>query len=58
MGDQVAGGLVAGHHQRHEEQVELEVVEPLAVDLGLHQRVVIRSSACGLARRSAATLSQ
>src|SRR3546814_7466218 len=29
--DEVAGGLVAGHHERDEEQVELEVVEALAV---------------------------
>src|SRR3546814_18938376 len=36
--DEVAGGLVAGHHERDEEQVELEVVEALAVELGLQDR--------------------
>ena len=36
--DQVPGGLVAGHDQRDEEEVELGVVEALAVDLGLHER--------------------
>ena len=38
VGDEVAGRLVAGDDQRDEEQVELEVVEPVAVDLGLHER--------------------
>ena len=38
VGDQVARRLVAGHHQGDEEQVELEVVEAVAVELGLDQR--------------------
>jgi hypothetical protein len=36
--DQVPGRLVAGDDERDEEEVELEVVEALAVELGLDQR--------------------
>ena len=36
--DEVPGGLVAGDDQRDEEEVELGVGEPLAVDLGVHER--------------------
>ena len=31
-------GLVAGHREQQEEEVELELAEPLAVDLGLEER--------------------
>ena len=37
MVDEVAGGLVAGHDEGDEEEVELGVVEALAVELGLDQ---------------------
>ena len=43
--DEVAGGLVAGDREQQEEQVDLEVGEPLAVDLGLGEdadEVVVR----------------
>ena len=36
--DGVARGLVAGHHQQHEERSELGSGQSLAFDLGLHQR--------------------
>ena len=36
--DEVPGRLVAGDDQRDEEEVELGVVEPLAVDLGVHEQ--------------------
>ncbi len=35
--DRVAGRLVAGDREQEEEQVELEVGQPLAVDLGVQQ---------------------
>ena len=38
MGQQVPGGLVAGHAQEHEEHVHLLCAEAVAVDLGVHQR--------------------
>ena len=36
-GDEVAGGLGAGVLQQHEEHVDLHLVEPVAVDLGVQQ---------------------
>ena len=36
--DEVAGRLVAGDREQHEERVELEVVELVAVDLGVDER--------------------
>ena len=37
VGDQVAGRLVAGDRQQEEEEVELEVAQPLAFDLGVDE---------------------
>ena len=37
VGDQVSRGLVAGHGQQQDEQVELGLGEPLAVDLGFEE---------------------
>jgi len=37
VGDGVAGGLVAGDREQQEEEVELELGEALAVDLGVEQ---------------------
>ena len=57
VGDQVAGGLVARDGEQQEEDVELELGERLAVDLGLEQHadeVVARvSRRCSLASWSA-----
>ncbi|MEZ5137741.1 MAG: hypothetical protein R2711_02860 [Acidimicrobiales bacterium] len=38
VGDQVAGGLVAGHAEQDEEHVELVLAQAVAVDLGVHER--------------------
>ena len=38
VGDEVAGGLVAGDREQQKERPELEHADPLAVDLAGHER--------------------